>query len=637
MRIRVTVCTLLALAIGIAPGRAQMAPTHDMVLFAKNAMVPMRDGIHLATDIYRPSHGGTPVDTPFPVLLQRTPYGKTGRGLVDRARYFVERGYVVVLQDMRGRYDSEGTFAKYHDFDAPDGYDTVEWIARLPYSSGAVGMFGTSYGAHTQADAAKMNPPHLKALLLNQGGISRSWAHKVRNHGAFELAQQLGWAFQQLQRWPDPVVQATFNTETVSDWFGAMPLRKGLSPLAAVPDFEHYVLEQMTHGDDDPPDADFRFWTSIGKNWSAYYRRTADIPMLHVAGWYDPYAGSMFENYLGLSGLKRSPIQMLIGPWTHGANTRSYAGDVEFGRSAAIANFHSELHLQWFDRHLKGTANDVDTWPPIRLFVMGTGDGRKDSAGRLYHGGYWRDARAWPLAKARPTPYYFHADGTLRTEQPAADIPPTTYTYDPAHPVPTIGGAFSGVLKRGAYDQRERPFRSLEGGSENGFYGSRSPYLPLRTRSDIVVFQTEPLAEPVEIIGPISVTLYAASTAVDTDFTAKLVDVYPPSEDYPAGFDMNLTDGIVRGRYRATSSRAELMTPGEVYTFEITPFPTANRFKAGHRIRIDISSSNFPRFDINPNTGESLGHHRRQVSADNSIYHDAAHSSHVVLPLIPLP
>jgi len=247
------------------------------------------------------------------------------------------------------------------------------------------------------------------------------------------------------------------------------------------------------------------------------------------------------------------------------------------------------------------------------------------------------DKERWPLPEAQPTRYYFHADGTLSTSVPTEGVAATTYTYDPEHPVPTIGGSFSGALKRGAYDQRERMFKSLRGGSENGFYGSRSPYLPLKSRPDVVVFQTEPLEEPVEVIGPITVTLYASSSAPDTDFTVKLVDVYPPSEDFPSGFDMNITDGIIRARYRNSSSRPELMMPGEVYEFEIEPFPTGNHFKAGHRIRIDVSSSNFPRFDVNPNTGEPLGQHRRSMSADNSIYHDASHTSHVVLPIVPVP
>jgi len=277
------------------------------------------------------------------------------------------------------------------------------------------------------------------------------------------------------------------------------------------------------------------------------------------------------------------------------------------------------VHLQWFDHHLKGKATPAGTWPPIRLFVMGTGDGHKDEAGRLHHGGYWRDATAWPLPGTSLTRYYFHADGTLSPTAPVGSVPPTTYTYDPRDPVPTVGGAFSGALKNGPYDQRE----------------PEPPNLPLRARSDVVVFQTEPLGEDVEVVGPITVHLFASSSALDTDFTAKLVDVYPPSEDFPAGFDLNLTDGIVRARYRDTPERAELMTPGEIYEFVVEPFPTANVFKKGHRIRIDISSSNFPRFDLNPNTGEPLGTSRRMIPADNSIHHDERHASYVVLPIAP--
>ena len=267
------------------------------------------------------------------------------------------------------------------------------------------------------------------------------------------------------------------------------------------------------------------------------------------------------------------------------------------------------------------------------LWEQGTAT-RTRTAGST-HGGYWREETSWPLPDTEFVKYYFHADGSLNAAGPVADVSPTTYPYDPDDPVPTIGGSFSGALKRGAYDQREREFKSLGGGSENGFYGSKPPYLPLKTRSDVVVFQTEPLAEDVEVVGPIRVTLFAASTALDTDFTAKLIDVYPPSRDFPSGFDMNLTDGIVRARYRNSPERQELMTPGQIYEFVIEPFPTGNVFKKGHRIRIDISSSNFPRFDVNPNTGEPLGKHRRMIVADNSIYHDAAHPSHIVLPIVP--
>jgi putative CocE/NonD family hydrolase len=625
----VTISALCLCPLSVREVEAQPTP-YDAVLYQESVRVPMRDGVRLATDIYRPTRNGEVVDDPLPALLTRTPYGKGGSGLTARARYFASHGYVVVVQDMRGRYESEGVFEKYHDYDAYDGYDTIEWIATLPYTAGKVGMWGTSYGAHAQADAAKMDPPSLGALLLNFGGLSNGWTHKVRNHGALELAQQLGWAWGELPAdADDPVIRKMFESEDVADWFEAIPFREGLNPLSVRPNFEAYFLRMQNHGDYD------EVWKGLGVNWEEHYVETADVPMLHVGGWYDPYTETTTRNFTELSRLKESPMHMIVGPWTHGANGRSFAGDVEFGPAAAIPDFGDEFHLRWFDHHLKGVSNAAGDLPVVRVFVMGTGDGHRDANGRLYHGGYWRDGASWPLPEVEPTPFYLHADGSL-SPQPAPEASAaTTYTYDPDRPVPTIGGSFSGVLKRGPYDQREREFKSLRGGSESGFYGSRPPYLPLSSRPDVLVFQTPPLDAEVEIAGPISVHLHVSSTAVDTDFTAKLIDVYPPSVDYPMGFAMNLTDGIVRARYHASRERPAPMTPGEVYELVIEPFPTANVFKRGHRIRVDISSSNFPRFDVNPNTGDALGRHRRTIPADNTVHHDRGRPSHVILPIIP--
>lgn len=621
---------LAVVVLGLLVGAASaQAPDYD-VSVEDEVFVETRDGIRLATDVYRPARGGEVVEEAFPALLHRTPYSKEGRGLVEQARFFASHGYVVVLQDMRGRYRSEGTFKKYHRFDAPDGYDTIEWIAEQPYTSGEVGMWGTSYGAHTQADAAKMNPPHLSTIVPTMGGLANGWDHKVRNHGALELGQQLGWAFSQIPaETDDPVVRELFEAEEVADWFDAVPLRRGLSPLSVAPNFEDYFLEMQNHGDYDD------YWTGIGKNWEEYYEETADIPMLHVGGWYDSYGGGTIRSATSLSRLKDAPIHLLVGPWTHGGYTRSFAGDVAFGAEAAIPDFSRAFHLRWFDHHLKGDENGVGDLPSVRIFVMGTGDGHRDDEGRLFHGGYWRDAPSWPLPGTEPTPFYLHGDGSLGREAPREASSESTYRYDPKNPVPTIGGSFSGALKRGAYDQRERAFKSLDPGSENGFYGSTPPFLPLSSRSDVLVFQTPPLEEDVAVVGPITVRLHASSSAVDTDFTAKLVDVHPPSEDFPSGFDMNLTDGVVRARYRDSPERQELMEPGEIYEFTIEPFPTANVFRKGHRIRIDISSSNFPRFDVNPNTGEPLGRHRREIPADNTVHHDRDHPSHVILPIVP--
>tara|TARA_B110000116_G_C16798901_1_gene568848 strand:- start:3549 stop:5402 length:1854 start_codon:yes stop_codon:yes gene_type:complete len=610
--------TLLLLAFA-APIFAQ-AP-YDVVQVESNLMVPMRDGIRIATDIFRPAKNGELVAEKFPIVLQRTPYNKTGTRLVESARFFASHGYVVALQDHRGRFASEGVFTKYIG-EGKDGYDAIEYLATLPYGDSQIGMWGTSYGAHSQANAAKLKPPHLRTIVLNMGGMSNGWDHKVRNHGAFEN-QQLTWAFRQLgAESTDPAVHEMLSTDSINNWLTVMPLRKGLNPLSIAPNFEDYILKMMTHSDYDD------YWKHPDLNWVEHYDETADIPMQLLSGWYDSYGGGTIHNYLELSQRLDSPVQLVMGPWTHSGNTRSYAGNVEFGPAAAIDDFHHEYHLRWFDRHLKGK-EDGPANANVRAFVMGTGDGHKDQNGRLYHGGYWKEGADWPLPNTAMTPYYFHADGTLSTLRPANDVAPTTYTFDPSDPVPTIGGSFSStspVFEPGAYDQREA----------DDVFAAKKPYLPLKSRNDVLVFQTEPLAEDVEVVGPIEVRLFVSSSATDTDFTAKLIDVYPPSTDYPTGFEMNLTDGIVRARYRDRPDRQELMAPGEIYEIVVTPFPNANHFKKGHRIRIDISSSNFPRFDVNPNTGEPLGKHRRSITADNTIYHDADHPSHVILPILPV-
>jgi len=613
-RVLLAVWLLIAL-----PAVSSSQETFDVVRFEQDLMIPARDGVRLATDIYRPARDGVVIDDQRPLLLQRTPYGKKAPGRVESAEFFARHGYVVALQDLRGRFDSEGVFTKYIG-EAEDGYDAIEALAVLPYVNGKVGMWGTSYAAHTQANASKLRPPHLTTMVLNMGGMQNGWDHKVRNHGAFELSQ-VTWAFNNLKaETKDPVIRAMLEKESIHEWIQAGPLRKGLNPFSIVPNFEDYVLEMMTHADYDD------YWKHIDLNWQEYYDQTADVPMLHVSGWYDTYAGGTVANYVALSSRLQSPVRLIMGPWTHSGNARSYAGDVEFGAEAAIEDFHREFHLRWFARHLK---NEEGEGPldPVRIFVMGTGDGSLTPDGRLMHGGYWRTDSQWPLPDTAWTPFYFHGNGVLAQDKPREDDLPTTYTFDPADPVPTMGGAFSSsgpVFDPGAFHQAER----------EGWFGAKPPYLPLKARPDVLTFQTEPLSEAVEVVGPIVVTLHVASSAIDTDFTVKLVDVYPPSADYPSGFEMNLTDGIVRARYRDNPEQATFMTPGDVYEIEVEPFPTANVFKRGHRIRVDISSSNFPRFDVNPNTGEPLGRHRRSDKADNTIFHDEERSSHIVLPIV---
>jgi putative CocE/NonD family hydrolase len=321
--------------------------------------------------------------------------------------------------------------------------------------------------------------------------------------------------------------------------------------------------------------------------------------------------------------MKKSRQVLLMGPWTHGGWGVSNAGDIDFGNHSFIN--YNDLRLAWFDHFLKDLRSEVEEWPSTRIFVMGGGGGKANYQGLLHHGGYWRDEEDFPLPDTRFTPYYLSPEGTLSTAPPS--LPSTSqYSFDPRDPVPTIGGGISAadpIMVAGGFDQVGR----------EDFFGCRDS-LPLNARSDVLSFQTAVLEEEVEVTGPIQVKLFAASSACDTDFTAKLIDVYPLSRDYPAGVAINLTDSIIRARYRSGWEEPQLLEPGKVYEFTFYLYPTANLFKQGHRIRLDISSSNFPRFDVNPNTGGDLGIERRFAIAEQTICHGPEYPSQVILPLV---
>jgi putative CocE/NonD family hydrolase len=589
------------------------------VVRVEDVMVPMRDGVRLHTEVYRPARGTAPIDSAFPSLLLRTPYEIRGEEIVRQARAFTAAGYVVALQNIRGRYRSGGRFTKYSVLDAPDGYDAIEWLAAQPFSNGRIGTWGRSYAAHTQADAAKLNPPHLKAMIVNQGGMADAWDHAVRHGGAFELGREMTWVWQEARReTSDSVLRMLLEREKVEDWYQRLPLRQGQSPLAHVPEYEAYFLDEWRLENREP------FWNRISLAWKPYYKQTADVPMLHLGGWYDIFLRGTLDNYVGLRDGRRGPVHVAIGPWVHGGNGRTYAGDVDFGPASAIEGFEVGYHLRWFDRFLRDVPNGVDREPPVRVFVMGGGAGTRDANGRLQHGGTWRSGSAWPLPEARPTRFYLRGAGGLSTE-PERTASRVTYAFDPAHPVPTLGGNVSNRVKDGAYDQRERA----------DFPGSRPPYLPLKSRRDVLVFETEPLAEDVRVVGPIEVVLHVATSGRDADFTAKVVDVYPPSASFPAGFDLNITDALQRLSFRGGATTRQGVTPGTAYRLVLRPFPTANLFRKGHRIRVDISSSNFPRFDVNPGTGEPPALARRFVPVENSVFLGGPSASYVVLPIVP--
>ena len=607
----------------------------------RNLFVPMRDGVSLATDLHRPALDGTLLDGPFPVLLQRTPYDKSASARDLEADFFAARGYVVAVQDCRGTHASPGSFTKYVA-DGPDGYDTVEWLARQPWSLGKVGVYGLSYAAHAQAALACLNPPNLGCMWLECGGFSEAFLSGCRNGGAFEL-RQATWAFREgLESLKTAAglgseSESAFRAMDLQDifaWFKRMPWKRGHGPLKWAPDYQSYLLElwgNETNGE---------YWRQVGLSVNAHLAQFADVPQVHMGAWYDPYTRSTTDNFIELSNDDRqAPAYLIMGPWTHGGHGVTYAGDVDLGTQSLIddnlAVDYNHLRLSFFDRWLKGQDSEWETESAVRIFVMGGGSGRRNPDGRLDHGGTWRVEQEWPLARSRPTAFYLRPGGLLSMNAPdglelaAGASSPSRYRFDPDNPTPTIGGNISSgqpIMYPGGFDQTEAA----------GFYGCSEPYLPLASRLDVLVFQTEPLEQGIEVTGPIVVNLWVGSSAPDTDFTAKLVDVYPPSPDYPEGYALNITDGIRRAKFRDSWESPSLLEPGGVYPLTIELFPTSNLFAPGHRIRLDISSSNFPRFDVNGNTGENPAWSTVKVVAENRVYHDADHPSHVTLPLPPI-
>ena len=593
------------------------------VICQSNVMTPMRDGVHLATNIYFPALNRRRIDGKFPTILERTPYDKAAVGNVTNGTYFAKRGYVCAIQDVRGRFASQGDWYPFAK-EAPDGYDTVEWLAAQEWSEGLVGTMGASYGGSDQSALATLNPPHLSTMIIAVGA-SNYYHCSMRQNGALEQRFMI-YAFRMAttskEALADPSIKAALDKgfANIGEWVRRAPLKEGTSPLRLLPNYERWVLDLFTHGEYDD------YWKQRGYAISQYYQEHADVPTLYLGGWYDSYARATCENFTLLSQMKESRQVLLMGPWTHGGWGVSYAGDIDFG-SRSFINYN-DLRLAWFDHFLKGQYTEVADWSAVKIFVMGSGNGNINYQGRRHHGGYWRDEQDFPLHDTKFIPYYLHADGTLAPNLPerATNAAPTHFSFDPREPVPTIGGGISAadpIMEAGAFDQR----------GHSDFFGCKDT-LPLNTRSDVLTFQTDPLEIDVEVTGPITVKLYASSSCRDTDFTAKLIDVCPRSEDYPDGLAINLTDSIIRARYRNGWEKPELLDPGEIYQFTFQLYPTSNVFKKGHRIRLDISSSNFPRFDVNPNTGGKLGVERRQKIAEQAIYHCPEHSSQVVLPII---
>ncbi|MFC7392313.1 CocE/NonD family hydrolase [Scopulibacillus cellulosilyticus] len=579
----------------------------SQILLEKNVPCTKRDGTILYSDIYRPNQDGQ-----FPVMLTRLPYSKDlpfySHRYLDTNR-LVENGYVVIIQDVRGRYKSEGEFFPFK-YEAADGYDTVEWAAKLPYSSGKVGMFGLSYYGFTQLSAASERPPHLYAIF------PAMTSHDSRNgllfhNGAYELGLFETWVLESIV--PDLLKRKHKNEKTyaeamnslaksfnnISEWYRYSPINEW-PPIKelGVADFFFELLQYNLEDD---------FWDKTG---IAGKFEQINIPAYHAGGWYDCLLGSTIDNYIKIKKQAEDPKvkdnqKLIVGPWAHG-DFSSLIGERSFGVHASenwidLKEDLTNLHIRWFDYWLKNIDTDITGEAPVKIFVMGINE--------------WRDEQEWPLARTIYTPYYFHSegkantrngDGRLTVKKPA-DEPVDQFIYDPHHPVLTQGGGtlYDGINQVGPLDQRK-----------------------VEERDDVLVYTSEPLEEALEVTGPVKVKLWAKTDAKDTDFTGKLVDVLPDGTAY------NLTDGIIRARYR-NGFIPEADLDGEVVEYEIDLWSTSNVFLPGHSIRIEVSSSNFPRFDINPNTGRTMKDSTEVKIAKQAIYHNEKYPSHVILPIIP--
>ena len=581
---------------GSLPVFAQATPAVSVdIIIQRGVPMKTRDGVTLRADIYRPNSPDK-----FPVILMRTPYDKSVGWAVAPALQIVARGYVFIVQDVRGRYTSEGEWYPFRHEQA-DGYDSVEWAASLPYSNGKVGMTGASYVGATQMLAAISTPPHLAGIAphVTASNYHDNWTYQS---GAFEQWFNQNWTTQlardTLDHFIDHNTDARVGVPTLplANYpvfnFGQLPADAQLTASIAP-----YYLDWLAH-----PDYD-NYWKqwSIEENFSKIA-----VPMLQVGGWYDIFSDGTLRNYMGVKAhgateAARTGQRLLMQIGGHAGFGRRI-GDVDFGPHA-LEYTDTNVILDWYDYLFKGVHNHFATDKPVTLFVMGANEYRQEDD--------------WPPPQARYVKYFLHSggkanslrgDGSLGTSGPKSE-PSDSYLYDPANPVPTIGGPLccaQELMEPGPRDQRS---------AEN--------------RDDVLTYSMGPLAEDLEVTGPVRLTLFVKSTAVDTDFTGKLVDVAPD------GFAMDVAEGILRMRYRDSQEHARLMNPGETYQISVDLWSTSNVFLRGHILRLDVSSSNFPRFDRNMNTGEEIKFAHRFVSAKNTILHDAEHPSALVLPVRP--
>ncbi len=572
-------------------------PPRNDIRMENRVAIPMRDGVILYADIYRPAAKGS-----YPVLVSRNPYSTEYPSIVDRPLYFASRGYVFVYQDVRGRHESEGRWEPFRN-DIEDGYDTIEWAAKQPWSNGKVAMQGRSYLGHVQWRAAMASPPHLVTILPNVASTSlyHNW---VTLNGGWRLSFNLGWGTGQESRviqhmephsMEDGPEGISYERALWSLPLIDMPQRLGRNPV--------FYRDWIAHPDYDD------YWKEI--NVEEAFERI-DIPVLTLGGWFDLFSQGTLNGYIGMSRRAKTPLardksQMVIGPWGHGPTRGSVDpkrpfGDIDFGATAFVDEL--ALQLRWYDYWLKGIDNGLNQELPVKLFVMGKDVWRQESGYPLARTDY-RRMYLWSEGRANT----YHGDGRLSWQSPPPSSRPDEYIYDPANPVPSLGGnhCCGTPFPTGPRDQR-----------------------PVEKRADVLVYTSEFLEEEIEVTGPVKVILYASTEGRDTDFIAKLVDVYPDGRAF------NMAEGIIRARYHQSLSQPELLEPGKIYRFEIDLVGTSVLFQAGHRIRVDITSSHFPLFDRDPNTGAPFGMSDKVKIVRQKVFHGEASPSHILLPVIPL-
>ena len=561
---------------------------------------PMRDGVELMTDVLMPAEGG-----PFPTVVSRTPYDRAQEEYsLPSSIDLAQRGFAVATQDTRGRYDSGGDWYPFIN-EAQDGEDALKWAAAQPWSNGKLGMIGASYFGLTQWQAAQSGDPNLKAIVPRVA-YSNAYHNWVYTGGAFQLGFNLTWSILMATRTGRR--HHLFLPEEIhaSTLFWNLPLME--ADEASGRRIRHW-RDWVAH-----PSYD-EYWEKLRPIDDGY--ENASAAAYHLGGWFDVFLQGTLNNFIGMSARAKTPEarrnqKLIIGPWMHvlgDSGTERTTGDIDFG-IASLIDLQGE-QARWLTCHLMGVDDGIGTEPRVRVFVMGTNR--------------WREADDWPIPGTRYQPWYLRSGGSansmlgdgLLTPDPAdtgeagdADAASDGFTYDPMHPVPTIGGSTCCTedtvpVSMGPRDQR-----------------------PNEYRQDVLCYTSRELTEPLEATGPVKAVLYVASSAPDTDFAVKLVDVSPD------GYAMNVAQGILRTRYRDGFREPELMEPGTVYRIEVDLWSTSICFKPGHRIRVEVTSSNFPQFDRNPNTGHEFGMDAEMVVARQTVLHDAERPSHIVLPIV---